>query len=379
MGVSVAFAPPPLPVYVQPIPPGPNYMWIPGYWAWDPNYGYYWVPGTWVLAPYPGWLWTPGYWGWNNGFYLWYEGYWGPVVGFYGGINYGCGYNGYGYYGGYWRGNTFYYNRAVNHLGGNITTVYRAPVTRSTTSSRVSFNGGRGGVRIHPTEAQRAAAGRWASQPVAAQKEHLQAARHDPALRATANHGRPPVAATARPGAFSGSGVVPATRAGGPYRPPAGHSATGEHGRTAPPGQHPASQHPAAGHEGAPTRGAAPRGVYEQPSHRQAEPGSGRGVPREYGAPGEHRPAPVQQHPAPGGHSSAPPAVEHGPAREMPHGPPPSGGQHFEPRGGAAPYGAGGAPHGGGAPPHGGAPPPYGGGGTPHGGGGGMEGPPHGR
>jgi len=57
--VSVAFAPPPLPVYVQPICPGPEYIWVPGYWAYGP-YGYYWVPGTWVLAPYVGALWTPG-------------------------------------------------------------------------------------------------------------------------------------------------------------------------------------------------------------------------------------------------------------------------------------------------------------------------------
>src|SRR5690242_9516093 len=70
VGVSVTFAPPALPVYVQPLPPGPNYIWTPGYWAWDPDYGYYWVPGTWVLAPYPGWLWTPGYWAWDDGVYV---------------------------------------------------------------------------------------------------------------------------------------------------------------------------------------------------------------------------------------------------------------------------------------------------------------------
>src|SRR6266567_3906836 len=102
VGISVTFAPPALPVYVQPFCPGPDYIWTPGYWAWDPDFGYYWVPGTWVLAPYPGLLWTPGYWGWYEGAYVWYEGYWGPVVGFYGGINYGFGYNGFGYYGGYW-------------------------------------------------------------------------------------------------------------------------------------------------------------------------------------------------------------------------------------------------------------------------------------
>ncbi|HSB31624.1 MAG TPA: YXWGXW repeat-containing protein, partial [Candidatus Sulfobium mesophilum] len=129
VGISVTFAPPALPVYVQPPCPGPGYIWTPGYWAWDPDYGYYWVPGTWVLAPFPGVLWTPGYWGWSDGVFIWYEGYWGPVVGFYGGINYGFGYSGVGYDGGYWRGNAFYYNKTVNNINvTNITNVYSKTV-----------------------------------------------------------------------------------------------------------------------------------------------------------------------------------------------------------------------------------------------------------
>jgi hypothetical protein len=31
--ISVEIAPPVLPVYVQPICPEPNLMWMPGYWA----------------------------------------------------------------------------------------------------------------------------------------------------------------------------------------------------------------------------------------------------------------------------------------------------------------------------------------------------------
>src|SRR5579884_3207961 len=49
--VSVRFGPPALPVYAQPVCPGPGYMWTPGYWAWSDDAGYYWVPGTWVVAP----------------------------------------------------------------------------------------------------------------------------------------------------------------------------------------------------------------------------------------------------------------------------------------------------------------------------------------
>ena len=47
-----SFAPPALPVYEQPLCPGEGYLWTPGYWAYDNDYGdYYWVPGTWVMAP----------------------------------------------------------------------------------------------------------------------------------------------------------------------------------------------------------------------------------------------------------------------------------------------------------------------------------------
>jgi len=90
VGVSVRVGPPALPIYAQPICPGPGYMWTPGYWGWNDGAGYYWVPGTWVVAPV-GMLWTPGYWGWGGGLYAWHAGYWGPHVGFYGGINYGFG------------------------------------------------------------------------------------------------------------------------------------------------------------------------------------------------------------------------------------------------------------------------------------------------
>ena len=116
VAISVTVAPPALPMYVQPVCPGENYIWTPGYWAWsDYDEDYYWVPGTWVLAPTVGYLWTPGYWGWNAGVYVWNAGYWGPHIGFYGGVVYGFGYEGVGYEGGYWRGGNFFYNRTVNN------------------------------------------------------------------------------------------------------------------------------------------------------------------------------------------------------------------------------------------------------------------------
>src|ERR1700690_4401342 len=150
IGISVRIGPPALPVYAQPICPGPGYLWTPGYWAWSDDDGYYWVPGTWVIAPV-GLLWTPGYWGFERGFYGWHAGYWGPHVGFYGGINYGFGYGGVGFGGGEWRGGAFFYNRAVMNVNvTRVTNVYeRNVVVRN--NSRVSYNGGSGGINARPT------------------------------------------------------------------------------------------------------------------------------------------------------------------------------------------------------------------------------------
>ncbi len=211
-------APPPLPVYDQPPIPEEGYIWTPGYWAWDGDIDdYYWVPGTWVLPPEPGLYWTPGYWGWADGRYGFIGGYWGPTVGFYGGVDYGFGYSGDGYYGGEWRAGRFFYNRTVNNVVNvNITNVYERPVPPA--ASRASFNGP-GGAQARPTPQQQAAARAPHVPPTANQVQHVNLAKAQPALRASANHGAPPIAATARPSAFKGPAVVPAARAGGPVRP----------------------------------------------------------------------------------------------------------------------------------------------------------------
>ena len=107
----------------------------------------------WVQAPYEGALWTPGYWGFFHSRYSFFHGYWGPHIGFYGGINYGYGYTGVGYQGGYWNGGRFNYNRSVNNINVNVVhNVYNRTVINNyvTTNSRVSFNGGSGGVQVRP-------------------------------------------------------------------------------------------------------------------------------------------------------------------------------------------------------------------------------------
>ena len=218
VGISVSFGPPPLPVYAQPLCPGPGYLWTPGYWAWSDDDGYYWVPGTWVVAPV-GLLWTPGYWGWVDGAYLWNDGYWGPEVGFYGGINYGFGYTGEGFYGGEWRGGAFYYNRTVMNVSRtNITNVYNRTVVIN--NNHVAFNGGEGGVRARPTPEQERFAHEHHTEPLPAQRQQVAAASRNRALLASQNHGRPAIAATAKPGDFK-SHVIAAKAAGGAYRPPA--------------------------------------------------------------------------------------------------------------------------------------------------------------
>ena len=220
IGIAVRVGPPALPVYAQPICPGPGYLFTPGYWAWNDEGGYYWVPGTWVVAPI-GMLWTPGYWGWGGGFYAWHGGYWGPHIGFYGGINYGFGYGGVGFFGGEWRGGAFFYNRAVVNVDSvHVTNVYNRTVVVNN-ESHVAFNGGEGGVAAHATAEEESAAREPHQAPLAAQTQHEQAASQNRASFASENHGSPAVAATARPGEFSGHGVVAAKAAGAPYHAPA--------------------------------------------------------------------------------------------------------------------------------------------------------------
>ena len=219
VGISVRVGPPALPVYAQPICPGPGYMWTPGYWGWNDDDGYYWVPGTWVVAPV-GMLWTPGYWGWGGGLYVWHAGYWGPHIGFYGGINYGFGYTGVGFVGGEWRGREFFYNRSVTNVSvTNVTRVYNRTVVLN--ENHVAFNGGAGGVQARASAEQE----RYAREPhqaaLASQRQHEHAAAQNRQNFASENHGRPAVAATARPGDFSSHSAVSARSAGGEYHAPA--------------------------------------------------------------------------------------------------------------------------------------------------------------
>jgi hypothetical protein len=165
------------------------------------------------MAPSVGLLWTPGYWGWGGGGYFFHAGYWGPHVGFYGGINYGFGYGGVGFVGGRWNGGVFAYNTAVMHVNTTVihnTYIDRTVVNNVTVNNHVSYNGGTGGVSARATSAELAAEHEHHIAPTAMQTQHEHSASTNRALLASENHGKPAIAATARPGQFTGHGVVAA-------------------------------------------------------------------------------------------------------------------------------------------------------------------------
>ena len=207
--ISVNIGPPVLPVYEQPPCPEPGWMWTPGYWAYGPE-GYYWVPGAWVPAPYEGALWTPPFWGWSGGLYVFHPGYWGRHVGYYGGINYGFGYMGVGFVGGRWHGRDFEYNTAVVRVNNvHVRNVYvdRTIVERNTivNERRVSFNGGRDGIRHDPRPEERDAMRDRHMRETSVQMHHMEAARNDRNFYARNNGGRPQVIAADRPLGFHGN------------------------------------------------------------------------------------------------------------------------------------------------------------------------------
>ena len=197
VGVSIRIGPPALPVYAQPPCPGDGYLWTPGYWAYG-DVGYYWVPGVWVMPPRAGVLWTPGYWAFERGIYGWHSGYWGTHVGFYGGINYGFGYGGVGFFGGRWAGERFLYNTAVVNVNTTVVrNVYvdRAVINNTTVvNNHTSFNGP-GGITRHPTNEEQSFGREQHFQPTSNQLSHEHASSQDHSQFASENHGRPGTAA----------------------------------------------------------------------------------------------------------------------------------------------------------------------------------------
>ena len=348
--VQATVAPPPLPVYEQPPCPVPGYLWTPGYWAYGPE-GYFWVPGTWVMPPAVGLLWTPGYWGWSSGIYLFHQGYWGPQVGFYGGINYGGGYFGLGYVGGRWDRDRFEYNRAVSNVNVNVirntyynnTVINNTVINNTVVNQRVSYVGGPGGVRAAPTRtdqlAARQARFRGATRM---QLDQVRAASRDRAQFVRFNGGRPPVAATPRPQAFTSPHAVPArgavipprNNAPAPYQaqPPRNYPAPGtpaqryyptpsRPGAASPPGYAPRAGYPGRPmtQPNAPAYQARPPAYQPRPPAYQARPPAYQPRPPAY----QPRPPAYQPRPAPGRPAVQPRAEPGRPANPPAREPPP--------------------------------------------------------
>jgi hypothetical protein len=105
----------------------------------------------------------------------------------------------------------FVYNRTVNNFGNvTITHVYEKTVIVEPGATRVSFNGGSGGTTVRPTSEEQAAAHEQHVAAAPSQLQHERTASENKALLASENHGKPTIAATAKPGEFSGHGVVAA-------------------------------------------------------------------------------------------------------------------------------------------------------------------------
>jgi len=199
-----------------------------------------------------------------------------------------------------------YYNRSVTNISTtNVTNVYNKTVINNVTVNQVSYNGGTGGIRVQPSSAELAASHERHIAAVPAQRQQEQAAHANPTLRANNNHGKPPIAATARAGAFSGAGVVAARKGGAvsSVRPNApAHPAQSDNQRaqpdyrqenrpapatrTEPPVQHAA---PPVQHAAPPAREPTPP---REPPPRAAPAEAPRQPPREEAAPRERTVAP---------------------------------------------------------------------------------------
>jgi hypothetical protein len=180
---GITQAPPELPSTVPPPAPAPGEAYTPGYWGYSQG-GYSYVPGSWQQPPQPGAVYTPGYWGNQNGSYSWNPGYWGNQVGYYGGVPYGGGYPGTGYTGGQWSGSSF---------TPNMTAIQTVP------TNHVGYNGGPGGIQMHPTAQQEAFAHERHIPMTAAQRDHVRESESDRNNLASVNHGRPKTLAVQRP------------------------------------------------------------------------------------------------------------------------------------------------------------------------------------
>jgi len=92
-------------------------------------------------------------------------------------------------------------------------------------TERVSYNGGSGGIEARPTAEEEAASRDRHIPPTSTQTSHVQTASSNRQLYESVNHGKPAIAATAKPGEFTGRGAVAAKAAAPSYKPATARSA----------------------------------------------------------------------------------------------------------------------------------------------------------
>ena len=74
-GVTIGRTPPPLRYERRPPAPGPDFVWVDGFWRWDEG-RYVWVPGRWDRPPFAGAYWShPHYDHYADGWHY-HEGHW---------------------------------------------------------------------------------------------------------------------------------------------------------------------------------------------------------------------------------------------------------------------------------------------------------------
>ena len=68
--------PPPAQTEVISVAPGPEYVWMPGYWSVGVGGGWVWIGGRYAIPPRPHAVWVRGHWGRHGRGYVWIGGRW---------------------------------------------------------------------------------------------------------------------------------------------------------------------------------------------------------------------------------------------------------------------------------------------------------------
>jgi hypothetical protein len=73
--VVVGAEPPPPIVEQVTVAPGPEYVWVSGYWRWH-HHSWEWIRGHWAFPPRRGAIWVEGHWDHRGDRIIWIDAYW---------------------------------------------------------------------------------------------------------------------------------------------------------------------------------------------------------------------------------------------------------------------------------------------------------------